>query len=153
MMWTQTVGVPQGLVGAGSYRTFSLLTFLQGARERAIYFRLAEAETGIVRRTYSLGKYIQVFPPQHLVDSRSRLHVLHLAGPQVYVYTVIDAGGDLIERTGYREHQGMRPDLVVNSVTGDIRVQGGISQEDTKIPYEEREFKKISERPPGMPRF
>jgi hypothetical protein len=150
-MWAQTVGVPPGLVGAGTFRTYALLTFMQGARKRSLFFRLADAETGIVRTTYSLGDYISVHKPDHLVDSKSRLHVLHLSGPQKYYYTVIDASGDAVLRETYRDHEGTQPALVVNSVTGDIKVQGGISIKEAMIPYEEREFRKLSERPPGMP--
>jgi len=152
-MWSQTVGVPRGQVGAGEFRTYTLLTFLKGARERALYFRLADADTGVVRRTFSLGKLIQVRKPRYVVDSQSNLHILHLAGPSIFAYTLIDPQGDVIERTIYKEHQGKLPELVVNSVTGDVRVTGGISSEETKIPYEQREVKGISERPPGMPRL
>jgi hypothetical protein len=152
-MWSQTVGVPAGLTGAGSYRTFALLTFMEGVRQRSLYFRLADTDTGVVRTTYSLGEYIALFDPQHLVDSESRLHVLQLAGPQKFYYTVIDATGDAVIRETYREHEGRRPQLLVNSVTGDIKVEGGMSVKESMIPYEEREFRKLSERPPGMPRL
>ena len=129
----------------------SALTFFQGARQRLLYLRLVDAATGVVRLTYSLGPYIAVHEPMHAVDSKSQLHVLHLAGVQVYRYNVIDASGKVVLSEGFREHNGSRPELITNNVTGDVAVRGGISETETQTPYEQREFPTLSERPPGLP--
>ncbi|MCB1063386.1 MAG: hypothetical protein KDN20_10755 [Verrucomicrobiae bacterium] len=150
-MWgPQVFGVPAGFDGAGTYRAYTLLTFFQGTQKRSIYFRLSDNDTGRVRTTYSLGEYMMVRPPEHAVDAQSQLHVLHMAAPQQYFYTVIQPSGKVLKQVGYREKGLSRPELVVNP-QGDVAIRGGVSVEEMETPYEEREFRKLSERPPGMP--
>ena len=146
----QVIGVPAGVEGAGSYRAYTLLTFYQGAQKRSIYFRLSDHNTGRVLATYSLGNYMMSRPPQQAVDNRSQLHVLHMGAPTQYFYTIIDPAGQVVEQVIYRSKDGDRPGLVVGPA-GEVGVKGGISGEEMEVPYEEREFKRLSERPPGMP--
>lgn len=151
VMWgPQVVGVPSGYEGAGSYRAFTLLTFFQGAQKRSLYFRLSDHDTGRVRTTFSLGEYMDARPPQPVVDAGSRLHVLHMAAPQQYFYTVIDPTGNVATQTAYREKGLSRPEIVSNA-SGEVTVMGGVSESEMATPYEEREFRKLSERPPGLP--
>ena len=151
VMWgPQVIGVPAGYEGAGTYRAYTLLTFYQGAQKRSLYFRLSDHNTGRVRSTYSLGNYMMARPPQQAVDNLSRLHVLHMAAPSQYFYTVITPSGEVDEQTVYREKNGDRPSLAVGP-QGEVAVKGGVSGDEMEVPYEEREFRKLSERPPGMP--
>ncbi|MCP5549638.1 MAG: hypothetical protein H7A53_01895 [Akkermansiaceae bacterium] len=146
----ETVGIPTGFPEAGAYRTYSLMTFFQGPQKKSLYFRLAQAKDGLVLRTYSLGDYLTVHPPEQAIDGRSHLHVLHMAGPQAFFYTVIDPTGKVVEQQAYRDKNGVRPRLFATP-SGQVTVQGGISVEDLQTPYEQREFHGLSERPPGMP--
>lgn len=150
--WSQIVGVPQGQAGAGSYRVFELLTYYHGARQKALYFRLKDNKTTRVLRTYSIGDYLGVRPPTQAIDRDNQLHVLHMIAPQQYVYTVINLEGDAVKREQYFEKKGDRP-MIVTLTSGDVELRGGISAKDAKTPYEKREFKRLSERPPGMPRL
>ncbi|MCB1231572.1 MAG: hypothetical protein KDN19_14980 [Verrucomicrobiae bacterium] len=151
VMWgPQTFGVPSGFPGAGTYRDYTLMTFFEGAQKRSIYFRLSQHDTGQVLATYTLGEFMQVRPPQHAIDNESKLHVLHMAAPHQYFYSVIDPSGKA-EQKAFREKGLDRPELITNQQTGEVAVRGGVSEEEMQTPYEEREFHKLSERPPGMP--
>ena len=151
VMWgPQIVGVPAGVDGAGAYRAYTLLTFFQGTQKRSLYFRLTDNDTGRVRSTFSLGEYMTARPPQHVIDSRSQLHVLHMAAPQQYFYTIIDPAGNVVSQTGYREKGISRPEIVTNAA-GEVTVLGGVTEAEMAEPYEEREFRKLSDRPPGLP--
>lgn len=150
--WNQIVGVPPGYPGAGTYRVYELLTYFHGSRQKALYFRLKNNTTGRVLRTFSLGDYLSVRPPTHGIDSSNQLHVIHMTAPQQYYYTVVDLDGEVITREKYYEKKGSRPTLVTLS-SGDIELRGGITEEEAKTPYEKREFRRLSERPPGIPRI
>ncbi len=148
--WSQIVGVPPGYPGEGNYRVYELLTYFHGSRQKALYFRLKDNATGRVLRCYSLGDYLSVRPPKQAIDNTNQLHILHMSAPQQYVYTVVDLAGEVLVRESYFEHKGSRPTLVTNSY-GEISLQGGITEDEAKTPYERREFRLMSERPPDIP--
>ncbi|MEO0415775.1 MAG: hypothetical protein AAF226_12585, partial [Verrucomicrobiota bacterium] len=130
-----------------------LMTYYHGTRNKALYFRLTDNDTGEVYRTFTLGDYLQLRPPQKKIDSDNQLHVLHMSGPNQYRYTVINIEGRaIIQKPLFEGKNGNRPTLVSNSFN-DVTVQGGMTQEEAETPYEQREFRNISERPPGIPRL
>lgn len=151
-LWSQVVGVPDGYQGAGTYRIFQLLTYYHGSRQKALYFRLKKNDTGRALKTYSVGNYLGVIPPKYGVDRANQLHVLFMTAPQAYFYTVIDVEGTVVTREKYFEKNGSRPTLVTSEF-GEIGLRGGMTEEEANTPYERREFRMISERPPGMPRL
>jgi hypothetical protein len=151
-MWSQIVGIPQGHANAGSYREYSLMTYYHGARSKALYFRIKDSDTGVVYRTYPIGDYMSLRPPVHAIDSQNQLHVLHMTGPQAYKYTVINIDGEPVEQQKVFEKGSNRPELKT-SAQGDVTLVGGISEADVATPYEQTEFQRISERPPGLPKL
>lgn len=151
-MWSQIVGVPQSHPQAGSYREYSLMTYYHGARSKALYFRLKDSDSGMVFRTYTIGDYMTLRPPEKAIDSQNNLHILHMSGPQAYKYTVISIDGEPIRQQNLYEKGSNRPQLK-NSGYGEVSVVGGITEEEAKTPYETQEFHPISERPPGLPGF
>jgi hypothetical protein len=151
-MWSQIVGVPQGYPGAGTYREYSLMTYYHGARNRALYFRLKNSDSGQVLKTYPLGDYMEVRKPQYLIDRQNQLHVLHLSAPKVYKYTIIGVDGDPVRQLSYFEKGTNRP-ILKGTEYGEVSVVGGFTEEEMKTPYEQSEFRRLSERPPGMPNF
>lgn len=151
-MWSQIVGVPQGYPGAGTYREYSLMTYYHGARSKALYFRLKDSDSGMVRRTYPLGDYMSLRPPTQAIDSQNQLHILHMTGPQAYRYTVINLDGEPITQQKLFEKGANRPTLKTTEY-GDVSVVGGITEEQATTPYEAQQFRRISERPPGLPNF
>ena len=150
-MWSQIVGVPQGHPKAGSYREYSLMTYYHGARNKSLYFRLRDSDSGMVFKTYPLGDYMTVRAPMHAIDRLNRLHVLHMSSPQKYSYTIIDIDGDPISQRRFAEKGSDRPKLVTNDF-GEVSVVGGLTEEEAAATYEHRQFRLLSERPPGMPR-
>lgn len=151
-IWSQIVGVPQGHSRAGTYREFSLMTYYHGARSKALYFRLKESDSGVVFTTYPIGDYMSLRKPTYSIDRQNQLHVLHMTGPQRYKYTVISIDGDPVRQENYFEKNGNRPELK-SSDFGEVSVVGGFTEAEMSTPYEESEFRRISERPPGLPNF
>lgn len=151
-MWSQIVGVPQGYPGAGTYREYSLMTYYHGARNKALYFRLKNSDSGQVLKTYPIGDYMEVRKPQYLIDRQNQLHILHLSTPKVYKYTIIGVDGDPVRQMNFYEKATNRPILKGNE-SGEVAVVGGFTEEEMKTPYEESEFRRLSERPPGIPNF
>ncbi|MDF2375612.1 MAG: hypothetical protein P1U81_05185 [Verrucomicrobiales bacterium] len=149
-IWSQIVGVPQGHPHAGSYREFSLMTYYHGARSKALYFRLKDSDSGVVYKTYPIGDYMSLRKPTYSIDRQNQLHVLHMTGPQRYKYTVVNIDGDPVRQEKYFEKNGNRPELK-SSDFGDVSVVGGFTEEEMSTPYEHTEFRRISERPPGLP--
>lgn len=145
----QVVGVPDGLPGAGSYRRFSMLTFNSGS-DKTLYLRVQNETTGAVLSTFPLGQIITVRQPEWTFDKENRLHILHMGAPKAFAHTVVDATGQIVARDVYREHNGTRPSLI-NPGTGDVIVQGGISDVEEKQGVLSADIHPLSERPPGLP--
>lgn len=151
-LWSQIVGVPQGHPRAGTYREYSLMTYYHGARNKALYFRMKDSDSGLIYKTYPLGDYMTLRPPAHAIDRENQLHVLHMSAPQKYTYTVIDIDGNPLFQREYVERNTNRPELVSTDF-GDVSVQGGLTMEEASKSYEETQFRLLSERPPGIPVF
>ena len=150
LMWNQIVGVPEGYAGAGRTREYSLMTYYHGARAKALYFRLKDSNSGMVFTTFTLGDYMTVVKPTYAIDTQNKLHVLHMSGPKRYKYTVINIDGKPLKQATYWEKGSNRPGLKTSDY-GDVNIVGGLTEEEMKTPYEEAEFRRLSERPPGMP--
>ena len=151
-MWSQIVGIPQGYANAGQYREYSLMTFYHGARSKALYFRMRDSDSGVVHATYPIGDYMSLRPPTHAIDTKNQLHVLHMSGPQMYRYTVINIDGDPVQQATYYEKGTDRPRLDVNAY-GNVAVVGGMTEAEATTPYEQQEFRRLSQRPAGLPNF
>ena len=151
-MWSQIVGVPQGHPKAGTYREYSLMTYYHGARAKSLYFRLKDSESGMVYKTYPIGDFMTVRPPQHAIDPRNQLHILHMSGPQKYKYTIINIDGNPVEQQTLYAKGNDRPELKTSDF-GEVSVVGGITQSEAETPYEQTQFRRLSERPPGLPKL
>lgn len=73
-----------------------------------------------------------------------------MSGPQAYKYTIVGIHGDPIKQENLYEKGNNRPELRSTDY-GDVSVVGGITQEQKETPYEQVQFRRLSERPPGMP--
>jgi len=149
-MWSQIVGVPAGHPRAGTYRKYELMTFYHGARGKSLFFRVSDSDTEVVFRTYPIGDYMTVHPPEQAIDPQNQLHVLHMTGPAAYKYTVIDIDGYPVKQQSFFEKKNMRPTLKTNEY-GEVSVLGGLTEEEVGKPYEETQFRRLSDRPPGLP--
>lgn len=144
-VWQKTVGVPEGMPGAGEVRSYSLLLnrFLD---HTSLYVRVENKNTGVVYTTYSLGRTISNEDPQAEVDRANQLHVLHCAGPRNWAYSHVGLNGELLAHSTFLETK-TRPRLR-HRPDGSIAVSGGML--DVPIAQSKRSpAPKLSERPPA----
>ncbi len=144
-LWSQTVGVPSGKDGAGSFRDMELLSF-QLPKERALYARVTEQDTGNVLCTYPLGHMLVGMNPSTEFDDSNTLHVFHMVGPNTYWLSKIGVNGEWLGQTIWIAPKGRaslrkKPD-------GSLVVAGASrKQERVGAPP----IPKLSERPVPIP--
>ncbi len=147
-MWQQTVGVPEGQPGAGSYRLFTLLSFRQ-TKDNMLYVRVEDKDGSSVYATYPLAHLLTSTEPQIQLDAQNRLHVLQLVGPKTYTYSRIGVNGEWLGQTTYSELK-TRPNLR-HLANGDVAVAGGKIEVPVATAANNPSIPKLSDRPPGMP--
>ena len=143
-IWQKTVGVPEGMPGAGEARTYSLLSnrFLD---HTSLYVRVENRDTGVVYTTYSLGRMIASQDPQAEIDRANQLHVLHCAAPRSWAYSHVGLNGELLAHSTFLETKS-RPRLR-HTADGSIAVNGGMLDVPT-ADAKRNPARKLSERPP-----
>jgi hypothetical protein len=146
-IWQRTVGVPDGVPGAGGVRTFSLLSN-RFPDHTKLYARVEDKTTGAVYSTYPLGRVIQYDDPQVELDHSNQLHVLHCAAPRTWAYSHINLNGQLVAQSKFMETK-TRPRLR-RATNGAIAVRGGML--DVPVaPSAQRPGSQLSARPPSTP--
>ncbi len=168
-IWQQTVGVPGGRGsdagnGGSGLRQLALLTHRLPDR-LLLYARVRDAGAGIVYTTQSLGRLLTSGEePQVLLDRANRLHVLHLAVPRTYVYTVMSLEGERLTREVYTKEGKVNPGLA-RAPDGRVAVQHAVLQaaggnvapgsDDLPVAGAGRtlpDAPRLSDRPAGIPR-
>ncbi len=146
-IWQKTVGVPEGLPGAGGTRTYSLLSN-RFPDHTSLYVRVEDKNSGVVYTTYSLGRIIAFDEPQTELDRMNQLHILHCAAPRSWAYSHIGLNGELLKRSTFMETRA-RPRLR-HTTDGSVAVHGGML--DTPVAESSRgAAPKLSERPAHPP--
>jgi hypothetical protein len=143
-IWQKTIGVPEGMPGAGEMRTYSLLTN-RFVDHTSLYVRVENKQAGMVYTTYSLGRILSSDDPQAEVDRANQLHVLHCAAPRNWAYSHVGWNGELFAHSTFVETR-TRPRLR-HRADGNIAVSGGALD----VPIAEtkrRPAAKLSDRPP-----
>lgn len=143
-IWQRTVGVPDGIPGAGSVRTYSLLSN-RFPDHTKLYVRVEDKTTGAVYNTFPLGRVIAFDDPQAELDRSNRLHVLHCAAPRTWSYAEVGLNGELLARQTFMETKS-RPRLR-RATDGGVAVKGGILD----APVQSKRASKLSARPPAVP--
>ena len=144
-LWAQTVGVPAGKDGGGGYRAMQLLSF-QLPREKALYARVTDEDSGEILATYPLGHILTGMTPSTEFDEHNTLHVFHMVGPNVYWLSKIGVNGEWLGQAIYNAPKGRaslrkKPD-------GSLVVAGATRQADrTGAPP----IPKLSTRPANIP--
>jgi len=144
-IWQKTVGIPDGMPGAGEVRTYSLLSN-RFPDHTALYVRVENKSSGAVYTTYSLGRVIANDEPQAELDSANQLHVLHCVAPRSWAYSHIGWNGELLKHSNFLETKS-RPRLK-HAANGAIAVSGGM----LNVPVAESKrapAPKLSGRPPA----
>ncbi|MEY2559060.1 MAG: hypothetical protein QOE34_2485 [Verrucomicrobiota bacterium] len=146
-IWQKTVGVPEGMPGAGEVRTYSLLSN-RFPDHTSLYVRVENKNTGAVYTTYSLGRVIAFDEPQAEIDRANQLHVLHCAAPRSWAYSHIGLNGELLAHSTFMETK-TRPRLR-HLPDGAIAVNGGML--DIPVAQSARgPASKLSTRPTSPP--
>ena len=144
-IWQKTVGVPEGIPGAGEVRTYSLLSN-RFVDHTSLYVRVENRDSGAVYTTYSLGRIIASEDPQAEIDRANQLHVLHCAAPRTWAYSHVGLNGELLAHSTFLETKS-RPHLR-HTADGAIAVSGGML--DVPIAESKRSpAPKLSDRPPA----
>jgi hypothetical protein len=146
-IWQKTVGVPEGIAGAGETRTYSLLSN-RFVDHTSLYVRVENRDTGAVFTTYSLGRVIANGDPQAEIDRANQLHVLHCAAPGSWAYSHVGLNGKLLVHSTFLETK-TRPHLR-HTPDGSIAVNGG----KLEVPIaasKQSPASKLSDRPPASP--
>lgn len=122
-IWQKTVGIPEGMRGAGEARTYSLLSN-RFPDHTSLYVRVENRNSGVVYSTYSLGRVLALDEPQAVLDPANQLHVLHCAAPRTWAYSHIGLNGELLGHSTFMETK-TRPRLR-HTADGAIAVSGGM---------------------------
>ena len=146
-IWQKTVGIPDGMPGAGEVRTYSLLSN-RFPDHTSLYVRVENKSRGVVYTTYSLGRVIAYDEPQAELDRANQLHVLHCAAPRSWAYSHIGLNGELLAHSTFMETK-TRPRLR-HAADGAIAVSGGML--DVPVAQSVRgPRQKLSKRPTSPP--
>ena len=100
VIWQQTVGVPDGVKGAGGTRKMSLLTFRQDDKN-ILYVRVEDANDGTIYCTTPVGALINETQPQIQIDFNNQLHLLQVVGPKTWAYSRIGTNGEWLGQDIY----------------------------------------------------
>lgn len=146
-VWQKTVGIPDGQPGAGSTRTYSLLSN-RFPYHTSLYVRVEDRNSGAVFATYPLGHVISFADPQAELDRANQLHVLYSAAPRTWGYAHIGLNGELLKHSTFMQVKS-QPRLR-RTPEGLIAVHGGIL--DQPVSASNRSAApKLSERPSNSP--
>ncbi|MFZ4597749.1 MAG: hypothetical protein ACOYNN_03815 [Terrimicrobiaceae bacterium] len=147
VMWQQTVGVPDGMPGAGTMREISLLSHRQ-PQSTQLYIRIQDKQNGIVYCTHQLGRFLNFGSPNVMLDEKNRVHILQNVAPKSFVYSQIGLNGEVVQRKSFNELSS-RPALRRGS-DGSVLVVGGAAFDPT-APPPEAAIPSMSDRPVPLP--
>ncbi len=148
LIWHQMIGVPSGMNGAGELRMVKLLT-LRGTKDKTLYFQMENSDEGVVYAMYRLGRLVQSQEPEVVIASDNSVHVLQLAAPRTYLYSVVRANGDLLGQKRYASSR--RPPHLDRLADGSIGIVGGVEEVQPQLPEGVTVRPKLSDRPSGLP--
>ena len=148
LIWHQTIGVPEGMEGSGELRTVKLLTH-RGTKDKTLYVQMENSDEGIVYAIYRLGRLVQSQDPEVEIGTDNSIHVLQLAAPRTYLYSVVAANGDLLGQKRYVATR--RPPHLRRLEDGSVGIVGGMEDIPSRLPEGLTAPPKLSDRPPGLP--
>jgi len=130
VFWEQVVGVPQGQIGAGSYRKYQLLTY-NGQQRTELYVRIRDDTGHFEFGTFTLGTVILYRSPQATIDGESRLNLLFMAAPRTYRHIIIGTDGQIVSQSIYKEEGANRPSMFLTQA-GNVVIRGGFYEDPTQ---------------------
>lgn len=152
-IWQQTVGVPEGMPGAGDYHVFTVMTHRLAAETR-LYVRVEDKDREIVYATFPVGKLTLGQPPEIKLDETNQLHLLHQSGSRTYLHSIVGVNGELLSQSTYNVTK-TRPRLHRNQagktgvIGGQLEIPAALPPGTPGAPQQP----KITDRPPGLPKL
>jgi hypothetical protein len=89
-----------------------------------LYARITDATEDQTFKVVAVGPMISLSPPQAMLDSQSRLHVLFQSGPRTSTYCIITPSGE-VDRRDSVEYGASRPRLTA-AEDGKVEIRGGV---------------------------
>lgn len=101
-IFQKTVGVPEGMPGAGETRNITVLTH-RLPNSTQLYVRIENAKGGTVFCTHRLGRLVSYGTPEILLDKKNQIHVLQNVAPKAFLYSHIGLNGEVLQRKTYSQ--------------------------------------------------
>ena len=120
-IFQETVGVPEGMPGAGETRNITVLTH-RLPNSTQLYVRIENTKGGTVFCTHRLGRLVSYGTPEILLDKKNQIHVLQNVAPKAFLYSHIGLNGEVLGRKTYS--QIVKRPILRESPDGTIQVIG-----------------------------
>lgn len=143
VFWSQKVGVSNDQ-GAQT-REMKLITFSNGQNTQ-LYAQTLDGRTGVPLQTFPLGDALMLRKPMVTLDGASRMHVMYLATPSVWVHCQVSADGKLVARDIHKRAPQGDPILMAYG-DGSVRVMNSIPYDPKAAEKERATIRKASDRP------
>jgi hypothetical protein len=147
-LWTQVVGVPEGMKNAGQMHVFTLLAHQRG-EGNLLFLRVEDQNDGSVFCTYPIARIVEGAKPEVQFDSSNNFYVLQLIGEKAYVLSKVSVNGKFMGQTNYSAERS-RPFLRKLS-NGALQLVGGTREDQSAPAPGSGGPAKLSDRPPGFP--
>lgn len=125
-VWERVFGVPNSNRADGSpeVRKYILQQANYLRTQLRLYARITDVAEENTFKVVAVGPMISLSPPQAMLDSESRLHVLFQSGPRTSTYCVVTPEGE-VQRRDSVEYGASRPRLTA-AEDGSIGIRGGV---------------------------
>lgn len=132
-MWSQIVGIPKGMPGAGGSARYSLLS-MSTKKGTDLYVKIDDVSSGRIIRCARLGAWERFSKPLARIDATNRLHVLFLNTASIYAHSSVDVAGRFAKNLFYKRLDSTSPNFVTDG-SGKISVTGALPYD----PYAKKE--------------
>lgn len=146
-IFQKTVGVPEGMPGAGELRNISVLTH-RLPNSTQLYLRIENTKRGTVYCTHRLGRIVSYGTPEILLDDKNQVHVLQNVAPKVFLYSHVGLNGEVLERKTY--NQLMKRPILREGPDANIEVIGA-QEIDPAAEAAKPAVPSLSDRPFALP--
>ena len=146
-VFQKTVGVPEGMPGAGETRNITVLTH-RLPNSTQLYVRIENAKGGTVFCTHRLGRLVSYGTPEILLDKGNQIHVLQNVAPKAFLYSHIGLNGEVLDRKTYS--QIVKRPILREGPDGTIQVIGA-QEIDPAAEAAKPPVPSLSDRPVPLP--
>lgn len=123
-MWSQIVGIPKGMPGAGGSARYSLLS-MSTKKGTDLYVKIDDVSSGRIIRCARLGAWERFSKPLARIDATNRLHVLFLNTASIYAHSSVDVAGQFAKNQFYKRLDTTSP-VFVTDAGGKVFVTGAL---------------------------